>query len=77
MMSSNTMVFENLTQRHGVKIDGGLCLAVGDLVSHENIVSALRMNNMIVLFLNTIEKANEIVQNGVVIKSSLTPVLPS
>lgn len=52
-------------------------MAVGDLVSHENIVSALRMNNAIVLFLNTIEKANEMVQNGVVIKGSLTLVLPS
>ncbi len=36
-----------------------VCLAVGDVVNHENIVSASRMNNAIVLFLSTIEKANE------------------
>ncbi len=75
------MVFENLTRRHGVKIDSkasveDICLAVGDVVNHENIASASRMNNAVVLFLSTIEKANEIVQNGVVIKGSLIPVFP-
>ncbi len=45
-----------------------VCLAVGDVVGHENIVSASRMNSAFVLFFSTIEKANEIVQNSVVIK---------
>ncbi len=66
MTIPNTMVLENLTRRHGVKIDSkasveDICLAVGDVVNHENIASASRMNNAIVLFLSTIEKANEIV----------------
>ncbi len=60
----NTMVFENLIWRHGVKMYSNasvedVCLAVGDVVNHENIVSASQMNNAIVLFLSTIEKANE------------------
>lgn len=81
MATPNTMAFENLTRRHGVKIDSNanvedVCLAVGDVVGHENIVSASRMNNAFVVFFRTIEKANEIVQNGVVIKGSLTPVFP-
>ncbi len=81
MATPNTMVFENLTRRHGVKIDSNanvedVCLAVGDVVGHENIVSASRMNSAFVLFFSTIEKANEIVQNSVVIKGSLTPVFP-
>ncbi len=64
MTIPNTMVFENFIWRHGVKIDSNasvedVCLAVGDVVNHENIVSASRMNNAIVLFLSTIEKANE------------------
>jgi len=39
-------------------------------------VSASRMNSAFVLFFSTIEKANELVQKGVVIKGSLTPVFP-
>lgn len=80
MTTPNTKVYESLTRCHGVKIDSNvrveeICLAVGDIVSHENILSASRINNATVLFLSTIEKANEM-QNGVVIKGSLTPVLP-
>ncbi len=56
MTIPNTMVFENLIWRASVE---DVCLAVGDVVNHENIVSASRMNNAIVLFLSTIEKANE------------------
>ncbi len=60
MTIPNTMIFENLTRRHGVKVDSkasveDICLAVGDVVNHENIASASRMNNAIVLFLSTID----------------------
>lgn len=72
---------DGLTRRHGIKI---LCkfsveecaLAVGNVVGHNSIVSASRMNNAVVLFLNLIETANEVVQTGVVINDVLTPVLP-
>ncbi len=35
-----------------------------------------RMNSAIVIFFNTIEKANEVVQRGIIIDGVLTPVLP-
>ncbi len=35
-----------------------------------------RMNSVIVIFFNTIEKANEVVQRGIIIDGVLTPVLP-
>ncbi len=34
------------------------------------------MNSAIVIFFNTIEKANEVVQRGIIIDGVLTPVLP-
>lgn len=71
----------SLTRRHGVKVASAVsvescCLAVGEVVGHENIMSASRMNSAIVIFFNTIEKANEIVQRGIIIDGVLTPVLP-
>lgn len=81
MASSGDAVCESLTRRHGIKI---MCkasvedciLAVGEVVGCSSVVSASRMNNAVVLFLNTIEKTNEIVQKGVVINDELIPVLP-
>ncbi len=52
------------------------CLAVGEIVGHDNIVSASRMNSAIVLFFRSVEKANDAVQSGVVLNGSLVPVLP-
>ncbi len=51
-------------------------LAVGDVVGHECILAASRMNNAFVLFLNSVEKANEVVEKGVVIGGLFTLVLP-
>ncbi len=56
----------SLTRRHGVKVASTVsvescCLAVGEVVGHENIMSASRMNSAIVIFFNTTEKANEVV----------------
>lgn len=51
-------------------------LAVGNVVGHECILAASRMNNAMVLFLNSVEKANEVVERGVVISGLFTPVLP-
>ncbi|KAK3529825.1 hypothetical protein QTP86_006915 [Hemibagrus guttatus] len=53
-----------LTRRHGVKVMSSVnleecCLAVGEVVGHESILSASRMNHAIVLFLSSVEKATE------------------
>ncbi|KAK3511547.1 hypothetical protein QTP70_009336 [Hemibagrus guttatus] len=38
----------------------------GNVVGHENIVSASRMNSAIVVFLNDVEKVRKLTQNGIV-----------
>lgn len=70
-----------LTRRHGVKVTTAVsveecCLAIGEVVGHEHIMSASRMNSATVVFLSTVEKANEVVETGVVIDNLFTPVLP-
>ncbi len=75
MTNQTTMNFNDLTRRHGVKVESIInveqcCLAVGEIVGHDNIVSASRMNSAIVLFFRSVEKAN------VVLNGSLVPVLP-
>ncbi len=75
MTNQTTMSFNDLTRRHGVKVESIInveqcCLAVGEIVGHDNIVSASRMNSAIVLFFRSVEKAN------VVLNGSLVPVLP-
>jgi len=81
MAASGVTSSDGLTRRHGIKL---LCnfsveecaLAVGNVVGYNAIVSASKMNNAVVLFLNAIEKVNELVQTGVVINDALTLVLP-
>ena len=72
------MEFHKLTRRHGVTVqcDASVAecsLAIGSVIGHEHIKSASCMNNAIVLFLGTIEK---MIEQGVVISKTLTPVLP-
>jgi len=73
-------VLDSLTRRHGVKVAAGsveeCSVAVGDVVGHECVLAASKMNNSIVLFLNTVEKANEVVDKGINIRGLFTPVLP-
>lgn len=66
---------EFLTRRHGVKIDATASieecsLAVSAVVGHENVLSASRMKNAIVLFVNLL------VESGVEIGGIFTSVLP-
>lgn len=73
--------FNSLTRRHGVKIDSvagveECSLAVGEEVGHENIVSASRMNSAVVVFVKTVDLANQLVERGIVINGIFTPVLP-
>ncbi|KAI4882467.1 hypothetical protein NFI96_027581 [Prochilodus magdalenae] len=53
-----------------------LCLAVGEVVGYNSIVSASRMSGAVVVFLDDVEKVNMMVQNGVVVQGTLTPVTP-
>ena len=73
--------YEQLTRRHAVKIASTASveqcsLAAGEIIQHENILSAARMNNAIVLFLRTVDFANELIENGIVVDGIFTPVLP-
>lgn len=77
------MAFENLSRRHAIKIATGAqtsveeCgLAVGEIVGHDSVVSASRMNGSVVLFLDNVEKVNEIVSRGVVVNDQFLNVLP-
>ena len=81
MAASGAGKFDFLTRRHAVKVASTasveICsLAVGDGVGHDNILSAARMNSAIVMFLRTVDMANEVVENGIVVDGSFTPVLP-
>ena len=69
--------FEQLAWRHAVKIAStasmeDCSLVVGEIVGHDNVLSAARMNNAVVLFLRTIAMANEVVERGVVINGEFT-----
>ncbi|XP_028312833.1 uncharacterized protein LOC114469487 [Gouania willdenowi] len=74
---------ERLTRRHGVKLCTGpgvsveeCSLAVGEVVGFGSVKSASRMNSAVVIFVESTEKANQLVESGVVIRGALTPVLP-
>ncbi len=73
--------FDFLTRRHGLKVDSAVnieecSLAIGEVIGTENIVSASRMNNAFVVFVKTVDLANQLVESGVVINGIFTPVLP-
>ncbi|KAL2085516.1 hypothetical protein ACEWY4_018836 [Coilia grayii] len=81
MTASGAGRFESLTRRHGIKINSTAsveecCLVVGEIVGHDKIVSAARMNNAIVLFLETVELVNVLVERGIEIDGVFTSVLP-
>lgn len=72
---------DSLTRRHGVKVVAAgsveeCSVAVGDVVGHECVLAASKMNNSIVLFLSTVDKANEVVGKGINLRGLFTPVLP-
>lgn len=50
-------------------------MAEGEIVGHDNILSAARMNSAIVLFLKMVALAKEVVDNGVVLDGVFTLVL--
>ena len=83
MAATEKVRFDQLSRRHGIRIAPGArrsveecSLAVGEVVGYGSIVSASRMNSAVVVFLDSIEKANTMVQNGVVIQGTFTPGVP-
>ena len=81
MTATGIMEFQRLTRQHGVKIQCSASveecsLAIGDVVGHENVKSASRMNNAIVVFISTVDKARQVIATGIVLNDAHTTVLP-
>lgn len=83
MASSGGASFEQLTRRHGVKVPVGaensveeVSLAIGNIVGCDSIRSASRMNGAVVLFLDKIDKVNEVVEKGITLNDSFVKVFP-
>ncbi len=71
----------SLTRRHAIKVTAVVsvedcCLAIGEVVGHSGVLSASRMNNAIVIFLDSVDKANDLVEQGIVIRGEFVSVLP-
>lgn len=74
---------DNLTRRHGIKvIPAERCsvedctIAIAEVVGYSSILSAARINSAIVIFVDSIEKVNDVVVKGIVVNNVFTPVLP-
>ncbi len=70
-------MLNTLTRRHAVKVASAVsvedcCLAIGEAVGHGSIVSSSKINNAVVIFLNTVDKANELVEQGIVVDGLFT-----
>lgn len=81
MTAPDAESLEFLTRCHEVKIDTiasveECSLALSAVFGHENVLSVSRMNNIIVLFVKTIELANLLVESGLEIGGIFTLVLP-
>ena len=73
---------EKLTRRHAIKMVPTIScsveecsLAVGELVGYASVRSASRMNSAVVIFLDSVEKVNQVVESGVVVQGTFIPVL--
>lgn len=81
MSAQQTQGLSLLTRRHAIKVASTVsveecCLAVGEVVGHASVLSASRMNNATVVFLDSVDKANELVERGIVIDGEFISVLP-
>ncbi len=83
MAAPGSVTFDQLTRRHGIKVvPAERCsvedcsLAVAQVIGHKSVLSASRMNSAIVLFLDDVNKVNEIVASGIVINEAYTAVMP-
>lgn len=81
MAAQQTQGLNTLTRCHAIKVASAVsieacCLAVGELVGHSSVLSASRMNNATVVFLDSVDKANGLVEQGIVIDGEFISVLP-
>lgn len=83
MDSSGGADFAQLTRRHGIKVPVGsessveeVSIAIGGIVGYNSIRSASRMNGAVVLFLDKIEKVNEVVEKGITLNDGFVKVFP-
>ena len=74
---------QKLTRRHAIKLlpvvtcsVEDAAYAIGELVGFQSVKAASRMNSAIVIFLNDVAKAEKVVESGVVIHDTFTPVFP-
>lgn len=51
-------------------------LAVGEKVGYKSVKFAARMNSAVVIFLDSVDKVNSVVESGVAIRDVFTPVMP-
>ena len=70
-----------LSREHAIKVPTRISvekcsLAVGDVIGHENIKSASRMNNAVVMFLKSVDMAHELIESGIVVDDDFITVLP-
>lgn len=64
-----------LTCRHTIKLSPAVgcsvedcSLAVGEIVGYDSVKSASRMNSTVVIFLDSTDKVNELIESGVVVR---------
>lgn len=53
------------------------CLAVGELVECDSMKAGSRRNNAVVMFLDSIDKVNSLVERGVVLRKIILSNLPT
>lgn len=77
------MELSKLSRKHGFKIAPGFpcsveecSLAVGELVGYSSIKSAARMNGAVVIFVDDVNKANKVVEAGIVVNDTFLTVSP-
>lgn len=81
MAAVNAGRYESLSRRHGVKVECRVgveecCLAAGQVVGHSSILSASRMNKAVIMFLDSVDKANDLIRSGIVLNDQLVFVQP-
>ena len=79
----NAMDLTRLPRKHGIKIAPSFpcsveecSLAVGRVGGHSSVKSTARMNNTVVIFLDSVEKVNTVVTTGIEVSDAFVSVLP-
>lgn len=82
MAAPGSVMLDQLTRWHDIKVvPAERCsveeciLAVAQVVGHKSILSASRMHSAIVLFLDDVNKVNEIVVSGIIINEAYKAVM--